>query len=124
MARLELFAVHAAFAISNAKLLGSVEREVTKIRLLKDIKDLAQDRRRKEPFLSAVCRVMANAYEYTLTSILLFDTARQTLKLVAAGGPEASLVSESYEQTLDEGVVGWVGKTRKIRLVQIRTSST
>ncbi|MEX1139469.1 MAG: PAS domain S-box protein [Bacteroidota bacterium] len=116
--RLELFALHASLAIRNAQLLASLEQEVKKIKLLRDIKALTRSGSSTSVFLRQVCRLMVEAYGYHLTTVLLYDPLRQTLKLAAAGGSEASKIPKDYEQSIQDGVVGWVARTRKPRLVQ------
>lgn len=117
VARLELFALHASLAISNARLLASLEQEVKKIKLLHDIKALTRTGSSTSVFLRHVCRLMVAAYGYHLTTVLLYDPIRQVMKLVASAGSEAAKIPKEYEQSVQDGVVGWVARTRKTRLV-------
>ncbi|MEX2117610.1 MAG: PAS domain S-box protein, partial [Bacteroidota bacterium] len=118
VARLELFAVHASLAIRNAQLHASLEQEVRKIKLLRDIKSLTRSGSTTSTFLRQVCRFMVKAYGYHLTTVLLYDPIRHVLKLAAAAGSEAANIPKEYEQSVQDGVVGWVARMRKTRLVQ------
>lgn len=118
LARLELFALHASLAIRNAQLMASLKQEVKKIKLLRDIKALTRAGSSTSVFLRQVCRLVVEAYGYHLTTVLLYDPLRQVLKLVASSGSEASHIPKEYEQSVLDGVVGWVARTRKTRLVQ------
>lgn len=116
--RLELFALHAALAVRNAHLHASLQQEIKKIKLLRDIKSIARVGFSSEAFLKNVCDLMVQAYGYHLTAILLLDPVRRSLRLLAASGSEARRIKPGYEQSLDEGVVGWVARTGRTRLVQ------
>jgi len=118
VARLELFALHASLAIRNAQLHASLEQEVKKIKLLRDIKALTRSGSSTSTFLRQVCRLIVEAYGYHLTTVLLYDPIRRVLKLAAANGSEAANIPREYEQPVQNGVVGWVARTRKTRLVQ------
>lgn len=115
---LELFALHAALAIRNAQLHESLGQEIKKIRLLRDIKTIARGGFSSEAFLRSVCDMMVRAYGYHLTTVLLLDPVRRTLRLVAASGSESGRLAPDYEQSIDEGIVGLVVRSRKLRLAQ------
>lgn len=115
---LELFALHAALAVRNAQLHESLGQEVKKIRLLRDIKTIARGGFSSEAFLRSVCGMMVKAYGYHLTTVLLLDPVRRKLRLVASSGSEAGRLAPDYEQSIDEGIVGFVARTRKARLAQ------
>jgi two-component system cell cycle sensor histidine kinase/response regulator CckA len=118
VARLELFALHAALALRNAQLHASLQQEIKKIKLLRDIKSIARGGFSSEVFLRNVCDMMVEAYGYHLTAILLLDPVRRILRLAAASGSEARQIPSDYQQSINEGVVGWVARTANTRLVQ------
>jgi len=118
LSRLELFALHAALAINNAKLHGSVRHEVKKVKLLRDIKDLARKGLSTKEFLNQICLKTVHAYDYTLIAILLADPDQKFLRIAAAAGVEANLIPPNYAQSVDVGIVGWVARNKKARVVQ------
>ncbi len=121
VSRLELFALHAALAISNAKLYASVAQEVKRIKLLRRIKDIAGRGMTPGEFLEAICNLLVSEYDYPLTAVLLLDPRRSILTVAAAAGAEAHLIPPGYSHSVDVGVVGWVARNKKLRLVQDST---
>ena len=118
LSRLELFGLHAALALNNAKLHSSVRHEVKKVKLLRDIKDLARKGLSTEEFLKEICSKMVQAYDYTLIAVLLFEPGKKILRIVAAAGIEARLIPPDYSQPIDVGIVGWVSRNKKPRIAQ------
>jgi len=118
ISRLELFALHAALAINNAKLHASVRHEVKRVKLLRDIKDLARRGFSTKELLNVICKRIVNAYDYTLVAILLSSPDGKTLKIAAVSGVEGRLVPGDYEQSADVGIVGWVARHKEPRITQ------
>ncbi|HWP81534.1 MAG TPA: PAS domain S-box protein [Bacteroidota bacterium] len=118
LSKLELFALSASLAITNAKLHETAQREVKKIQLLNDIKSLVRQGESPQKVLTAVVQMIADAFGYHHVSILLHHADRAVLQLAAIHGQYAKEIPEDYEQPTDVGLLGWVARNKKYRLAQ------
>jgi len=118
LARLELFLLNTSLSLSNAQLHTATEFEVKKVKLLFQIKKLAHERPDTSELLQRIARMVHETHRYSFVSIFLYEKRRRVLRMVAKDGPEAERVPMPYEQSIDEGILGYVARTKTSKVVQ------
>jgi len=118
LARLELFLLHTSLSLSNAQLHAATQLEVKKVQLLFQIKKLAHERPDMGELLQRIARMVYETHRYSFVSIFLYEKRRNILRMIAKDGPEADRVPLRYEQSVDEGILGWVARNKSTKVVQ------
>lgn len=115
---LALFARHAAIAIDNARLYQAEQRRANHIAIINRVGRLVSSSHHLGHLLQTAVEAIVAYLHHPHIAIFLADPAKpDTLVLSARSGIFTALEMSPYQQTINQGIIGTVARTRRRRLV-------
>lgn len=106
----QLYSFHTAVAIKNITIFEDANRRLNHIELMNEIGSKLTSSLDQEEVLSTVAEMIQHNFRFFDVTIFLLDESKSRLTLVAHSGNFVDFLPHNYEQTVGEGLVGWVAK--------------